>query len=447
MKLHYVSLGCPKNVIDLETILGGLARQIELVDDPQRADVALINTCAFIASAKQEAIETILQIAALKKGNPRLRVLVSGCLPQRYQEELSGLLPEVDAFFADRDALITTREIDCFLGFAAGPAEGTSAAKTGAPVCGQGAPRYRLTPKHYAYLRIADGCDNRCTYCAIPLIKGDCKSRSLPEIREEAELLAADGARELLIVAQDSTRYGVDLPSPARLHNLLAELQEVKQVRWIRLLYTHPAHWYDELIEAVAGLEKMVPYIDLPIQHISDPMLKAMGRRSSRRHITDLIEKLRGRIPNLALRTSLIVGFPGESEEDFRVLRDFVKLSRFERLGVFAYSQEEGTAAGEWPESVSEEEKRARLEEIMEIQAGISLEHNQALVGRQLEVVADQPGDEKGTTLARTLWDAPEIDNAAILDQELAPGTFAAIECTAADVYDLYGHVVAAERT
>jgi ribosomal protein S12 methylthiotransferase len=434
MKLHYVSLGCPKNSIDLETILGGLAGRIEIVDDPEKADVALVNTCAFITSAKEEAIETILQLAAYKNGNPGLRLLVSGCLAQRYREELAQLLPEVDSFFFDRDARATAGEISRFLGTAGGGE------------CAY-APRYRLTPKHYAYLRIADGCDNRCSYCAIPLIKGGCQSRPLAEIQEEAQILAADGVREVMIVAQDSTRYGHDLGTSERLHDVLAILQDVQGVRWIRLLYTHPAHWYDGLIDAMTGLDKVVPYIDLPIQHISDPILKAMGRLASRRQIEELINKLRMRIPNLALRTSLIVGFPGESEQDFSALWEFVRQTRFERLGVFAYSQEEGTAAGVWPESVSEVEKRARLQEIMEIQAEISRSRNEALVGRQLQVLVDQPGEESGTVLARTLWDAPEIDNAVIIDQELAPGTFATIECTAADVYDLYGRLVAVETS
>jgi ribosomal protein S12 methylthiotransferase len=426
MKVHYVSLGCPKNAIDLEIILGGLTAHLEVVEDPEEAEVVLVNTCAFIASAKQEAVETILQLAALKESRPALRLLVSGCLPQRYRHELAGLLPEVDGFFFDRDPRRTAAEIGTFLG-------------TPSHSCDH---RYRLTPQHYAYLRIADGCDNRCSYCAIPLIKGSMHSRPLREIREEAEMLAADGVREVMIVAQDSTRYGHDLESPARLHTVLASLQEVRDLRWIRLLYTHPAHWYDELIDAMAALPKVVPYIDLPVQHISDRILKAMGRRTGRREIEILIEKLRQRIPGLVLRTSLIVGFPGEAEEDFTELCEFVRQTGFERLGVFSYSQEEGTPAGRWPESVGEAEKQARVAEIMQIQADLSLARNMALVGRQLQVVVDEPGEEEGTSLARTIWDAPEIDNSVMIDQDLAPGTFASVICTGADVYDLFGHPV-----
>ncbi len=422
MKLHFVSLGCPKNSVDLETILGGLTGGIELVDDPEAADVALVNTCAFITSAKQEAVETILQLAALKEERPGLVLLVSGCLPQRYRSELEELLPEVDHFFFDLDAGVTAAGIADFLGLPAHP-------------CVQ---RYRLTPRHYAYLRIAEGCDNRCTYCAIPLIKGPGRSRPLAEIRAEAEMLAADGMREVMIVAQDSTRYGHDLDQSVRLHTVLAALQKVPQLRWIRLLYTHPAHWYPELIEAMTVLDKVVPYIDLPIQHIADPLLRAMGRKSSRSQIEALIETLRRRIPGLALRTSLIVGFPGEGEREFLELCEFVRQTRFERLGVFAYSQEEGTPAEAWPQSLSEEEKEARLQEIMTIQAELSLERNRTLLGRRLQVLVDQAGEEPGTSLARTAWDAPEIDNSVIIGQALAPGSFATVVVTGAGPYDLY---------
>lgn len=430
MKLHYVSLGCPKNAIDLELILGSLAGQVEMTTAPEEAEAILINTCAFITSAKQEAIETILQMAAFKESKPGLRLLVSGCLPQRYRQELSALLPEVDAFFLERDAGKTAAEIGRFLGLSG-------------HACTR---RYRLTPAHYAYLRIAEGCDNRCSYCAIPLIKGPNQSRPLPAIREEAEALAAEGVQELMVVAQDTTRYGHDLASPLQLHHLLATLQEVRDLRWIRLLYTHPAHWYDELIETVAGLDKVVPYIDLPIQHISDPILKAMGRHTSRREIETLIDKLRRALPGLALRTSLIVGFPGEQTRHFDELCAFMREIRFERLGAFSYSPEEGTPAGSWNGSVPEAEKQARLEEIMALQAEISLQHNQALIGRELEVLVDEPGETEGTAVARTRWDAPEVDNTVIIDRPLPPGRWARVLCTGAEVYDLYARVIAGDE-
>lgn len=421
MKLFYVSLGCPKNSIDLEEILGHLKGDIEVVEQVQEADAALVNTCAFITAAKQESIETILELAALKEEKPEFRILVAGCLPQRYREELAPELPEVDAFFSSREASRTALEIGRFLGT-------FGAAEAG---------RYRLTPRHYAYLRIAEGCDNRCSYCAIPLIKGGFHSRPLPEIIREARQLCADGARELLIVAQDTTAYGRDLTEALRLHDVLYALEDVAPVHWIRLLYTHPAHWYPELIDAMADLPKVLPYIDLPIQHISERLLKAMGRKSGRSHIEKLIGRLRQRIPSLALRTSLIVGFPGESDADFSELCEFVTQTAFERLGVFTYSHEEGTAAEGREDALPESEKKMRQDELMEIQAGISLAHNQALVGRSLEVVVDAL-HEDGSASARTIWDAPEIDNSVILAQGLPAGTFARVTCTGADVYDLY---------
>lgn len=445
MKLHFVSLGCPKNSVDLETILGALASRVEIVADPEEADAVLVNTCAFITSAKEEAIETILGLAALKENRPELKLLVSGCLPQRYRRELEGLLPEVDAFFMERQARTTAAEIGRFLDReTARPGKAKGAlAPLESNSC---APRYRLTPPHYAYLRIADGCDNRCTYCAIPLIKGAAHSRPLPEIITEAEQLVADGARELLVVAQDSTSYGTDLAAGLRLHDLLAALNRLEGVRWVRLLYSHPAHWYDELIEAMASLDKVVPYIDLPLQHIADPLLKAMGRKTGRRQIEVLIARLRERIPRLALRTSLIVGFPGESEAHFQELAEFVRQARFERLGVFAYSQEEGTAAADWPDLITTEEKNTRLQELMEIQSEISLNRNQSLVGERLEVVIDGYDDEEKRSFARTAWDAPEIDNTVLIDGEQPSGTFTSVTVTAADHYDLYGQITATEN-
>ncbi len=424
MKLFYVSLGCPKNSIDLETILGHLSGSIDYVDRPEQADVVLVNTCAFINAAKQESIETILELAAYKKEKPELKVLVAGCLPQRYRDELAQEMVEVDAFFNHRDAQRTAAQVRDYL------------------ACNNAASnkRHRLTPRHYAYLRIADGCDNRCTYCAIPLIKGGYHSRPLPEIVAEAEELVRDGARELLLVAQDTTQYGTDLQAQQRLHHVLQALQQVRDVRWIRLLYTHPAHWYPELIETVAGLEKVVPYVDLPIQHISSRVIKAMGRKTDRRHIERLIEELRNKIPDLAIRTTLIVGFPGESESDFAELRQFVAATAFERLGVFTYSQEENTVAGGWEDAIPEAVKQARQAELMEIQADISCERNQAMIGRQFEVVVDEIGEE-GHAIARSRWDAPEIDNTVILDSRAQTGAFALVTCTAADIYDLRAHI------
>ncbi len=425
MKMTFLSLGCPKNSIDLETILAGLDEQIEWVDDNRQADAALINTCAFIKSAKQESIDAILEIAELKKHRPDFKVLVSGCLPQRYRQELADALPEVDAFFYSTDALLTRKQLRRFLHLS--------------PACRTW--RKRLTPAHYAYLRIADGCDNRCSYCAIPLIKGGFHSRPVKHILNEARALAADGCREINLVAQDVTYYGRDRTDGASLANLLEKLSTIRELKWIRLLYTHPAHYTPALIGAIADLEKVVKYVDLPVQHISDPVLKRMGRHTSRKKIERLIEKLRGQIPDLAIRTTVMVGFPGETEKDFKTLLQFVESTRFDRLGVFTYSAEDGTRAGRLRQSVTEKKKQNRYNRIMEAQAAISEERNTALIGRSLTVLVDEVSAETGQSISRTMWDAPEIDNAVIIDRPLQPGKFYQVTVTGADPFDLFAEI------
>jgi ribosomal protein S12 methylthiotransferase len=422
MKLAFISLGCPKNAVDLETVLAGIDSHVELVDDAAEADAVLINTCAFIESAKQESIDTILEIVQIKKDRPQFRVLVSGCLPQRYREELAQVLPEVDAFFDSTDAKQTRRQLREFLQL---PTSCHSERK-------------RLTPPHYAYLRIADGCDNRCSYCAIPLIKGGYRSRSLDEILQEAEILSQEGALELNLVAQDITRYGRDLQNQDSLVKLLQRLSDIPRVQWLRLLYTHPAHWSEALMEAVAGLDKVVKYVDLPIQHITDHMLERMRRHTTRQAIETLIETMRMKIPGLALRTTVMVGFPGETEKDFRELLHFIENTRFERLGVFAYSNEEGTEASLWRDSVPRAKKEDRQNVVMETQAIIAGEHNAAMIGRELRVLVDEVMTETRQSIARTAWDAPEIDNTVIVEGNLEPGKFYAVKIQGADTYDLF---------
>lgn len=422
MKLHCVSLGCPKNNIDLEIVLGSFGSAIELVDHPTDADVIFINTCAFILPAKEESIETILQLAQYKKENSKIKLLVAGCLPQRYREEIAKEMPEVDAFFFNSDVDKTVQQISSFLQTAIVKQE-----------------RFRLTPNHYAYLRIADGCDNRCNYCAIPVIKGDYCSRPMDEIISEAQALAADGAVEIIVVAQDTTAYGHDVGKNRSLHLLLQALDQINSLQWIRLLYTHPAHWYPALIETVAGLEKVVKYIDLPIQHIANPILQRMGRKTDRRKISQLIETLRKQIPQLALRTSLIVGFPGETEKEFSELLAFVEETRFERLGIFTYSPEETTAAAAWQDAVTEIEKQARLEEIMSVQADVSLANNQRLIDRVVDVIIDEYDPISGQSLGRTQWDAPEIDNAVYIEHKIASGCILPVRISAAEIFELRG--------
>lgn len=422
MKVAYVSLGCPKNLVDLETILGGL-QDVEIIDDPGEADATIVNTCAFITSAKQESIDAIFDLVRIKQSNPEHKILVAGCLPQRYREELAAEIPEVDAFFNSTDVLATTAEIRHFL-----KKNGSFQEK-----------RKRITPSHFAYLRIAEGCDNRCSYCAIPLIKGSYKKRSFDEIIQEAHELVASGVRELILVAQDTTYFGWKIKSGKSLSDLLTALNEIKDLRWIRLMYTHPAHWDERLMETIADLDKVVKYVDLPIQHASDRLLRKMGRKVTRAEIELLIHRLRSRIPALALRTSLIVGFPGESEEEFGEIVQFVTNTRFERLGVFTYSHEEETEAFSLGDDVSEEEKESRQQEIMEVQAGIAAEQNRALLGKKLEVLIDEVSQEENQSLGRTQWDAPEIDNNVIVPRLLPVGRFVQVNILGTDTYDLFG--------
>jgi len=425
MKLAYISLGCPKNSIDLETILAGLDQQINVVEEVEEADAVLINTCAFIESAKQESIEAILEIGQLKKNRPQLKVLVSGCLSQRYRNELTAALPEVDKFFLSTDATITRRQLRRFLHLPL--------------TCSD--LRKRITAKHYAYLRLAEGCDNRCSYCAIPLIKGRYVSRPPADILQEANQLVADGCRELSLVAQDTTYYGRDRRERTDLIEVLEELSAISSLQWIRLLYTHPTHYTPDLIRSIAELDKVVKYVDLPIQHIAEPMLARMRRHTTRYEIERLIDQLRSRIPDLAIRTTVMVGFPGESERDYQTLLQFIQAVRFERLGVFTYSAEEGTTAYRYRNSVPEKKKQQRYQEIMEVQAALSQERNTSLIGRSLTVLADAIDPETKQTVSRSVWDAPEIDNTVIIDQPLTAGRFYQVVVTGADPFDLYAKI------
>ncbi len=419
MKMYCVGLGCPKNQIDLEMILGAVSGSVEYVDDPAQADVILVNTCAFIQPAKLESIETILELAEYKKYKPTLKILVTGCLPQRYRDHLPYHLPEVDAFFDSTHILETRKQVCSFL------------------KVDENLQHRRVVGRHHSvYLRIADGCDNRCSYCAIPLIKGSYHSRPMQDIIDEANWLAEKGAVEINLVAQDTTLYGHDLYGRQSLHLLLPALHEIKRVRWWRLLYTHPAHWYPELFEVVAELERVVKYVDLPIQHISDPILRQMNRKCNRRQIEALIDKLRSRIPNLALRTTVMVGFPGETEAQFQELYQFLEKVRFERLGVFEYSAEEDTPAALFKNIVSASKKQARKDDIMTLQAEISFAKNQSLIGQKVLILIDEQGKDK-VSYGRTQWDAPEIDNTVNLLASKKPGSFVTCRIIAADCYDL----------
>ena len=425
MKLATIGLGCPKNTVDLETILGWLPADLRIEENPEQADAVLINTCAFIESAKKEAIDIILKIAHVKKKRPDLRIWVSGCLPQRYPEELAQLLPEVDAFFPSLDPRQTAGQINRMLGLPAA----------------QHAFRVPLTPVHYRYLTISQGCNNRCSYCAIPLIKGSFRHRPIAEIVAEAHRLAELGTKELIVIGQDTTYYGKDGATADTLADVLTALNRIPDLEWIRLMYTHPAHWSGSLIDTIAGLDKVLNYVDLPIQHINETILASMGRLSTRFNIEELIVRMRKRIPDLVIRTSLIVGYPGESDQAYQELYDFVKETQFDRLGVFTYSEEEGTRAAALKDDVPEAIKMQRQEELMLLQGEISAEKNQNMVGSIQRVIVDDNEPSENRSIGRTSGDAPEIDNAVIIDAVIPPGTLSTVKITDSDIYDLYASI------
>lgn len=422
-----VNLGCPKNQVDAELMLAVLEKEgYELKQDAGEADVAIVNTCGFIDAAKQESIGEILELAR-KKAEGSIRVIVvTGCMAQRYREQILKELPEVDAV-AGIGANSNIAQV------VAKALEGTKTEvfpeKTALPLCGE---RRLLTPKYTAYLKIAEGCDNRCSYCAIPAIRGPYRSRPMEEIEQEARTLAADGVKEIILVAQDTSRYGYDLYHELMLPKLLRRLCKIEGLEWIRFLYAYPDSITDELLQTMAQEEKIVKYLDLPLQHSSSRVLKAMRRAGDRASLTALMHKIRAAVPGITLRTTLIAGFPGETEEDFENLCGFVRDIRFERLGCFAYSQEEGTAAAEMPNQLDEETKRRRAELIMEIQMDIMQAQAEALIGKTLRVLTEGYDTEEGLYYGRSAADAPDIDGrvwfSAVHKPE--PGRFVEVKIT-----------------
>jgi len=408
IKIALISLGCARNLVDSEVILGTLKKSgYKISDSPSGADIAIVNTCSFIEDAKKESIETILDLIELK-GRKKLKgIIVAGCLPQRYGRELAVELEEVDGFLGVDAAgrlpsmiksLALGRKSDIIL-------------REPSYLYNDRSPRLSLTPKHYAYVKISEGCSHRCSFCIIPAIRGPHRSRKAGSVLKESRSLIAKGVKEINIIGQDTSIYGKDIYGRYSLASLLRKLSRLEGANWIRLLYGHPDHITDDLISVISEEAHICKYIDIPIQHISGRILKAMGRRASAAQIRDLISKLRKRIPGVALRTSLIVGFPGEGEREFRELRDFVKEACFERLGAFRYSAEEGTGAARMKGQVPEKAKASRWEEIMRIQQGISEKINRSIIGRELDVLIDEPDPaDKGIFLGRSYMDAPEID-------------------------------------
>ncbi|MGI6486943.1 MAG: 30S ribosomal protein S12 methylthiotransferase RimO [Syntrophothermaceae bacterium] len=437
-KVGFISLGCPKNQVDTEVMLGLLKQNgYTVVNRAEEADIIVVNTCGFIEAAKQEAIDTILEMGQLKQSGSLQHLVAAGCLAQRYGQELLQEMPELDAVVGVADFMRIAEVLDhldtepglCYISELP-----TEFREKGL--------RILTTPPGWAYLKIADGCDNRCRYCAIPGIRGRLRSRPLPELVAEAAWLAAQGVRELALVAQDTTVYGQDLYKRQILPELLHEVAQVEGIEWLRIMYAHPAHLTGETIEVMAREEKVLPYLDLPVQHAADGILEQMGRGYRGEEVLRLLERLRQTIPGLVLRSTLMVGFPGESEEDFGCLRDFVVTAQFDWLGVFTYCREEGTPAADWEETVSPEIKQRRRDELMRLQSDISLGLNQARQGLRTKVLVEA-GQGKGYYRGRTYHQAPAVDGFTLLksDRPLSPGQLIEARVTGAGVYDLLAEV------
>jgi ribosomal protein S12 methylthiotransferase len=444
----FVSLGCAKNLVDSERMLGLLQLDgYELVGNPEGADFVIVNTCGFIEEARQESFAAIDEMLDLKRTGQTRGVIVSGCLAERQREEMLAARPEIDSLVGVFGREEITRVADRLLGdlqeqrtvFQPAPIRALSDRD-----------RLRITPRHFAYLKISEGCDRLCTFCAIPKMRGKHASKPIEEIIDEARQLASDGVRELIVVAQDTTYYGMDLYGEPRLTELLRQLDQVDGLDWIRLMYFYPMYITDELLEVIAGADKILPYIDMPLQHINDNMLRRMSRRVTRAQTEALIEKLRDRIPNLTLRTTFITGFPGETEEEFAELVDFVREERFDHLGVFTYSYESDTPSGKLAGHLSEEIKQDRRDRLMAVQQPIAFERNQWMLGLQMKVILDQPVQGgRNVWLGRSASDAPDVDGVIYVTgdkQELAAGHIVRCEIAASRGYDLAAVAVGRPR-
>jgi len=439
-KVHLLTLGCPKNLADSELMSGALAGAgFELTTDPDEAQVLVVNTCAFIEAAKKESINAILEATEIKKLGDGRRLVVAGCMAQRYGAELREEMPEVDIFvgtgnFLELPELLRRTETPELR-----PIPYAGAAHILPPAV---APRIRSGDYFSAYLKISEGCNHKCAFCIIPKIRGPHESRPVADLVAEARMLADGGVRELNLIAQDLTAYGRDLEPRRSLAELLRALNEVNGLRWIRLLYCYPNFVTDELLDAIAGLPNVAKYIDIPLQHADDAVLRAMRRERSGAALRSLLERIRRRVPGVAMRTSFIVGFPGESDRAFANLLDFAREEQFDRVGVFTYSREENTAAFDLPHQVPEKIKRARRAELMELQAGISLRKNRELIGREIEVMVEGMMAGRATRMrGRSSLQAPEIDGMVMLRGEANPGEFVRARIQRALSYDLVGEV------
>lgn len=438
-KILFISLGCDKNLADSEEMLGLLASHgYQITDDEACADAIVINTCCFIGDAKEESVQTILEMAEYRKSGPCRALVVAGCLAQRYQEEIAAEIPEVDV------VLGTTAMEDLLAGLEAA-LDGRHYEKYRAleHLPQIQAQRVLTTGGHYAYLKIAEGCDKHCTYCIIPKLRGRYRSIPMERLVEQAESLAAQGVRELILVAQETTVYGQDLYGERSLHRLLERLCQIPGLAWIRVLYCYPEELYPELIDVMAREPKICHYLDIPIQHASDSVLKRMGRRTSRAELEQMIQMLRRKIPDIVLRTTLITGFPGETQEDHETLMDFVRDMRFDRLGVFTYSAEEDTPAAVMEGQIPEEVKEARRAELMELQQEISMEKGEQRIGQKMLCMIEGAIPREGAYVARTYADAPDVDGYLFIKtgEMLMSGNFVQAVVTGAMEYDLIGEL------
>ncbi len=424
-KIKLITLGCSKNLVDSEFILAQLkSNDIEIVDDEESAENVIINTCGFIQEAKQESIDTILRAVKRKEAGKLKGVFVAGCLSDRYKTDLETEIPEVDKYFGATDKPQTVIGILNELGV-----------DFRKELLGE---RETTTPGHYAYLKISEGCDNPCSFCAIPIMRGGHRSKPLQEIVTETQKLASKGVKEIIVIGQDTTYWGFDTDKRRRISEVLNEISKVSGIEWIRLMYAYPSRFPEDLIETIAGNDKICKYIDIPVQHVSDNVLKSMRRGITKSSLAGLLTRLRDSVPGIAIRTTLIVGYPDETEKDFDELAQFVKDFRFDRLGVFRYSHEEGTYAASLPDRISEREKSDRQKEILEIQKQISLERNNAMIGKTVTAIIDRK--QNGQYAGRSYKDAPEIDQEILISGNgLRVGEFCEVNIHDAEEFDLFG--------
>ena len=423
--VNLISLGCAKNLVDSEILLGGINQtNLDIVKNPEEADTIIVNTCGFLDIAREESVNTILEAAELKNSGNLQELVVMGCLSERYPNEIKEEIPEIDRIFGSNDH----RQIVSFL--------------TGKDFSRDDPLFFRslMTPKHYAYIKIAEGCDNGCTFCSIPIMRGLQKSRTIPAIMEEAERLAKNGTKELIVIAQDSTSYGYDLDERVYLSDLIRELNTVENIDWIRIHYAHPAFLSQKIINAIAESDKVCNYLDMPIQHAADDILKSMRRDSTQNSIRNRISRLRDAVPEIAIRTTLIVGYPGETEDHFESLKSFIEEIKFDRLGIFTYSEEEGTAASALEDSIPRKVKDERKNSLQDLQQDISLEKNELFIGKKLKVIIDKSSEK--VSVGRTEFDSPEIDNIVHVQGEAEVGSFVNVKIKKVNEYELIGEIV-----